>query len=109
MAGEGDLVSGLRARLVEQLARFDDDAFAALANRGLLRRAQKDLEKQRPEIVEEAEDAVTVGFGGHRIRFDARGPAFAQCSCPAAGVCQHILAAAIGLRQLSLEPSRSVD
>jgi hypothetical protein len=109
LAREGDLVSELRARLVEQLARFDDAAFAALANRGLLRRAQKDLEKQRPEILEESDDAIIVGFGSHRIRFDARGPAFAECSCPTAGVCQHILAAAIGLRQRSLNPSSSLE
>ena len=102
-------MSGLRERLAEQLARFDDDAFAALANRGLLRRAQKDLEKQQPEILEESDDAITVGFGSHRIRFDARGRAFARCTCPAAGVCQHILAAAIGLRQLSPNPSNSVE
>ena len=102
-------MSGLRERLAEQLARFDDDAFAALANRGLLRRARKDLEKQQPEVLEESDDAVTMGFGGHRIRFDARGLTFAQCDCPAAGVCQHILGAAIGLRQLSPSPSQSVE
>ncbi|HEX7816609.1 hypothetical protein [Dyella sp.] len=90
----------LRDTLLTQLARFDDDAFAALANRGLLRRAYKDLETHAPQIADETADVLTVAFAGQQIRFDARGPAQAQCGCPASGVCQHLLGAAIGLRQL---------
>ncbi len=89
----------LRERIVEQLRHFDDEAFVALANRGLLRRAQKDLEKLEAQVLEEGAEALIVGFGEQRIRFDARGPAHAQCSCPASGVCQHILAAAIMLQR----------
>ena len=96
-------MTSLRKELVEQLARFDDEAYAALANRGLLRRAQKDLEKLSADIVEEADETLTMTVGEHRIRFDARGPAKAQCSCPASGVCQHILAAAITLQRLASE------
>lgn len=83
-----------------QLACFDDEAFVALANRGLLRRAHKDLEKQAASIVEETPQQVVVGFGEHRVGFDARGPAHAQCTCQAGGVCQHILAAAIALQRM---------
>lgn len=89
--------TSLREKLQAQLARFDDDAFAALANRGLLRRARKDLEKEAAQLVEETPTAMALTFGGHRIDFDARGVAHARCSCPANGVCQHILAAAITL------------
>lgn len=92
-------MSSLLARLQTQLARFDDEAFVALASRGLLRRAQKDLEKQAAEILDESPDALTLALGEYRIRFDAHGPAQAQCSCPALGVCQHILAAAISLQR----------
>jgi hypothetical protein len=106
MAGEGDLLSTLREQLIAQLSRFDDEAFAALANRGLLRRAQKDIEKQTASIVEETADTLTLAFGEHRIGFDARGPAHARCSCPASGVCQHILSAAISLQRLgNAEPA----
>jgi len=94
-------MSTLRQRLVEQLARFDDEAYAALANRGLLRRARKDLETQSASIVEESADTLTLAFAEHRIQFTARGPAHAQCSCPASGVCQHILAAAISLQGMA--------
>lgn len=91
-------MSSLRQALVAQLQRFDDEAFVALANRGLLRRAQKELEKQGATVVDDSPEGLTLVFGEHRIRFDARGPAHAQCSCPASGVCQHILAAAISLQ-----------
>lgn len=93
-------MSGLRLTLLAQLARFDDEAYAALANKGLLRRAQKDLEKSQPVIEQEGPDTLEMRLGDHRVRFDARGPAHASCSCPSGGVCQHILAAAIGLQRL---------
>ena len=54
-------MSSLREALHLQLARFDDDAFTALANRGLLRRARKDLEKETPEIVEQRNADGGVG------------------------------------------------
>ena len=93
----------LRDELGRQLAHWDEDAFAALANRGLLRRATKDLEKAPAELVEDGADAVVVAVAGQRVRFDARGPAHALCSCPASGVCQHILGAALGLQRWAAE------
>ena len=82
------------------LSRFDEESYVALANRGLVRRARKDLEQQRVELMEQTDTQVVVGFGDRRIRFDHRGPAHAQCDCPASGTCQHILSAAMGLQQL---------
>ncbi|TXI51612.1 MAG: hypothetical protein E6Q50_00545 [Lysobacter sp.] len=99
------LLDDLRA----QLARYDDDALTALGNRGLLRRAYKDLETQTAEIDAAADaEAVAVRVSGHVVRFDARGPAQAQCGCPAAGVCQHILAAAIALQRSAASGTESV-
>jgi len=94
-------VSSLRSQLIAQLARFDEDAFVALANRGLLRRAQKDLEKARAEILDESDERLILGYAEHRIQFDVRGPSHAKCSCPAAGVCQHILVAALTLQGMA--------
>jgi len=92
-------VSTLLDQLGALLARFDDESYVALANRGLVRRARKDLEQQQVEIIVHSAAQVVVGFGAQRIRFDHRGPAHAQCDCPASGMCQHILAAAMGLQQ----------
>ncbi|MGC4242373.1 MAG: hypothetical protein QM686_09005 [Herbaspirillum sp.] len=44
-------MSRLKQQLLDQLARFDEDAFVALANRGLFRRALKDLEKQQARLL----------------------------------------------------------
>jgi SWIM zinc finger len=97
MAGEGDLVSALDD-LRALLARFDDAAFEALANRGLLRRARKDLEKSTPVLVA-ATASVEIAVGEWNVRMDSRGPAQAECSCPSAGTCQHILAACLWVKE----------
>lgn len=89
----------LRARLHAQLRRWDDDTFAALANRGLLRRAGKDLESAPPVVVAESDAALDLEFAGHRLHFDEHGPGKATCSCPTSGVCQHILAVALWLQK----------
>lgn len=102
-------MSTLRETLRTQLSRFDDDAFAALANKGLLRRARKDLEKAKAEIVEETPALIAMMFAGHRVEFDARGPSQATCSCSAHGVCQHVLAAAITLASLTDDVATSAD
>ena len=102
MAGGGDLVSGVRSILVEQLPRYDDDALAALANRGLLRRAQKDEERQPAVIAEESAVRFAMQVGTHCIEFDRRGIAQATCTCPSTGVCQHILHAVLTLRRLTV-------
>ncbi len=92
-------MSSVLDQLGALLARFDDDSYVALANRGLVRRARKDLEQQQVDIIEQGAAHVVLSFGAQRIRFDQRGPAHAQCDCPASGICQHILAAAMGLQQ----------
>ena len=90
----GDLLAELRAQLV----RYDDEALAALANRGLLRRARKDLQSCAA-VVEAGAEQVAVSIGERRVSFDARGPAHASCTCRASAVCQHILAACLFLKE----------
>lgn len=93
-------MSDLRDQLLTVLRGFDDEAYAALANRGLLRRAQKDRASIVAQLLEESAELLVMGFGEHRVRFDSRGPAHAQCSCPASGTCQHIIAVALQLPEL---------
>ena len=68
----------VRSELIAQLARFDEEAFVALANRGLLRRAQKDLDAQAEVRTEETVDAVVVLISQQCVTFDHRGPAHAR-------------------------------
>ncbi|MBL8471809.1 MAG: SWIM zinc finger family protein [Rhodocyclaceae bacterium] len=96
-------MSALADTLYAQLARFDDEAFVALANRGLLRRAQKDLERLAVTVVEQGAAAITLAVGAEQVRFDAGGPAKAHCTCSSGGVCQHILTAALSLQRTALQ------
>ncbi|GAA0929633.1 hypothetical protein GCM10009554_12150 [Kribbella koreensis] len=87
----------LKSSLIAQLRRFDDDAWAALANRGLLRRAGKDLTACVPEIVADSSAGLEIRVGSALVRFDERGPASATCDCPSGRICQHIIAAGLWL------------
>lgn len=96
-------MSSVLAELRALLARYDDAAFEALANRGLLRRASKDLEKDKPTLAADTGTAVEIKVGDRQVRMDARGPSHADCTCPAAGVCQHILVACLWLKETAGE------
>lgn len=102
MDGAGDLLTRLRAAL----APFDDEAFAALANKGLVRRARKDLESTRPVILGAEVDRLRLEVGDAVVMVDPT-PSRSTCSCPAEGTCRHILAALIFLRESgpATEPS----
>lgn len=99
----------VRESLAGQLVRYDDDAWAALANRGLLRRATKDLEVVRIDIVVEDDVAIEVEVGQNVVRFDAGGPPTATCSCPSPTVCQHVLTAGLWLAGRLGEAAPVVD
>jgi hypothetical protein len=87
----------VRAALVAMLGRYDDDAWAALASKGLLRRARKDLTQLTPKVVADGPEAVEVQVGDATVGFSSAGPVAATCTCPSGSTCQHILAAGIWL------------
>lgn len=92
-------MSNLETSLRQLAASLDLAALEALASKGLVRRAQKDLERG---VVVRVERETAAGLGlvvdSHQVILPAAGPAQATCSCPAAGVCQHIVAAMLFLR-----------
>ncbi|MCL2090475.1 MAG: hypothetical protein FWH11_04505 [Micrococcales bacterium] len=81
--------------LLVLLARYDDDTWATLANRGLLRRARKDLDSVGPAAWDD--ETVRVTVGEREVTMDARGPGHAVCTCPATSICQHVVAAGLWL------------
>lgn len=109
MVSEDYLMSSIKEILISQLARFDDEAFAALANRGLLRRAQKDLEKISATIIDITDKTLVIGFADYKITFDERGPSHATCSCKSGGICQHILSASLALQKNCIENGLTVS
>ncbi len=79
-----------------EAAGFDDEALAALASAGLVRRAAKlgpvtmASEDEQTTVVHVGEEAVTFAAGA--------GIASGSCTCPTVGPCQHLLAAILHLR-----------
>ena len=72
-------------------AVYDDEALTLLANPGLVRRAAK-------LVPTAAWDGDVVKVGDMEVRLDERGPAQGRCPCPTAGMCVHVLAAAMFVR-----------
>jgi hypothetical protein len=80
------------------LAVFDAAALEALANKGLLRRAAKDVDAGKVIVADESNMAITVVADGERVEITTAGPRAATCSCPASGICRHKLAAVLLLQ-----------
>ena len=93
--------------LAGMLASFDDNALATLANKGLLRRAHKACKEGEAEIIRLDETGAEVKASGHRVMLPTTGPQTATCSCPASGICSHILMAVIALRDRPEEAGSS--
>ena len=90
---------------------LDDVALIALGNRGLLRRGRAELAAGRvepvngptaPEAVSQpVPGVVTIGVGRPPVpvTLTAAGPQDARCPCPVAGICLHVLAACLWMRE----------
>ena len=106
MVSKEDLI----AKITAVIASFDDSAWEALANKGLLRRARKDLEKGLTiEIEETINDSLQIKVPPFLVLMSAAGPASATCTCTSPGVCQHILAAGLYLQTIESGPSEPKD
>jgi hypothetical protein len=98
MGGTDPDVARFVAAHLASLGEDVDDALASLANKGLVRRARKDLEKQRPTVVgADGPEAVLLDVEGSRVRI-ATPPTKSTCAC-GSGICRHVLAAIIHLRE----------
>ena len=77
---------------------YDDAALALLSNPGLVRRAGKLVAAGGIAV-----DGSDVTVGDVVVRLAPAGPAAARCPCPGTGVCVHILAASMWMRQAGAE------
>ncbi|AOO82669.1 SWIM zinc finger family protein [Bosea vaviloviae] len=85
--------------LAATLMAFDEAALAALANKGIVRRAARDVEEGKASVSGWEGETAIVSADGETVRIDARGPAKASCTCPAPGICRHRVAAVLLLQQ----------
>ena len=100
-------MTSAEAKLRALVASLDDPALEALASKGLLRRAQKDLDRGVHIAIErEDQGAISVRVEQFEVVIPEAGPAKATCSCPAPAICQHILTAVLFL-QRQTEPATS--
>jgi len=84
------------------LLALTEDALAALANRGLVKRAVKELEAGQGPSVSIAADGTVSGVhpDGTTSRLPVgAGLAAAMCSCPATGVCRHLVATVLAYQR----------
>jgi hypothetical protein len=79
------------------LQTLGDEALAALANKGLMRRAQKDLQATKPVVIAVEEGKVRVQIADATVEVPEL-VAKSTCTCPATGICRHILGTLIYLR-----------
>ncbi|NOR63798.1 MAG: hypothetical protein GQ535_15075 [Rhodobacteraceae bacterium] len=86
--------------LPQLIASFDDAALAVLANKGLLRRAHRDVQAGKVIIETFTDNEAGLVVADYKVSIPVEGSAGATCDCPAEGVCFHILAAIIALREI---------
>ncbi|MFI5458283.1 MAG: hypothetical protein ACHRXM_22865 [Isosphaerales bacterium] len=96
MAGESPLLTRVKAAA----SLLDDDALAALASKGLVRRARNDLQSNPPKLIEPIEDKVRLQVEECTVEL-AEITTQSRCTCPAAGACRHIVTAILFLRETS--------
>lgn len=85
-------------RLRRNLDAADDDALAALANRGLVRRAAKDRLGITNWTIDESESGLTVRGDDWTVTMPPAGPTEATDDTTASGITRQILAATMHLR-----------
>ena len=89
----------MTSALSRMLASWDEAALVALASKGLLRRASKDVAAGQVALTDRTADRARLEVDGQAVNVTADGPQAAGCSCPATGTCWHILAAVLWLQQ----------
>lgn len=88
------------AALRASLAAFDDAVLVALANRGLVRRAHRDVEDGKLRLVSAGDGKAVVEADGQLVTLDTSGPRTADCTCKSVAVCRHRIAVVLFLRNV---------
>ncbi|GIE33323.1 hypothetical protein Ait01nite_063680 [Actinoplanes italicus] len=85
------------------LRALDADALAALANRGLVKRAARDVEREPPGLSGDG-SAIVAEFGdGVRATLPEGGLEQGRCTCGAAGICRHLIGLILAYQAVSAD------
>jgi hypothetical protein len=95
--------------LKDMLTAHDENALIALSSKGLVRRASREASKGDTKIVDIGTSSAEMEIDDQTIKISDKGPRNASCTCPATGLCRHILTAVIVLRKGTLEATVGVE
>lgn len=87
----------------QRLNEADDDYLIGLSNKGIVKRAYKDLEAQNANssnniLMQEIGETVSMPIGEETVAL-CFPLGESKCSCPARGVCRHIVMAVLALKK----------
>lgn len=83
------------------LLALDDGALAALANRGLVKRAAREVEREPPALSGRDSTIVAEWADGVRTELPEGGLDRGGCSCGAAGACRHLIGLILAFQQVA--------
>ncbi|TCQ99315.1 SWIM zinc finger protein [Neorhizobium sp. JUb45] len=78
---------------------LSDEVLEAASSRGLLRRARRDVEAGLVRITGRDGGTILTEADGETVQLPAGPLSAARCSCPASGLCRHILASIVFIRE----------
>lgn len=85
------------------IRRTDDDYLIGLSNKGIVKRAYKDLEQETPVLTWQGEEAQVALREETCVLCAPLGES--RCSCPSRSICRHVVTAILWMRRkLSEEP-----
>ncbi len=84
--------------LKSMVVSHDSMALETLTSKGLLRRAQRELESGQGKLDSIDDNKAVIMVGEESVTIDEKGPLASSCTCKAHGVCRHILVAILLLR-----------
>lgn len=87
--------------LASLLASYDDAALTAVASKGVVIRATKDVGAGRVSVQTQDTESATLDVAGEAVSLSAKSLEASRCPCPATGICRHIVAAVLFLRDQS--------
>lgn len=85
--------------LAQLLASQDEAALIALSSKGLVKRAQKDVQAGAVTITSRDDRQAECNVLGETVNLVGKSMSDARCTCTALGICRHILSAVLTLRE----------
>ncbi|WP_433791008.1 hypothetical protein [Actinoplanes sp. CA-252034] len=89
------------------LRALDADALAALANRGLVKRAGREVEREPPALSADGSAIVAEFSDGIRATLPEGGLEQGRCTCGATGVCRHLIGLILAYQIAAAVPTDS--